>query len=108
MNVRASKDKSKKFVFYFLFRLKVPHGSTTELSHKGSQFFTKLFWRFDKDRDGALSPVELSQLFTTCPAQAWGTDIQNIVPTNEKVIPKLLSFSIFIIHNISHKINCFY
>lgn len=80
----------------FLFPpLKVPNGSSTELNHKGSQFFTKLFWRFDKDRDGALSPVELTQLFATCPAQAWGSDIQNIVPTNEKEWITLQGFLCF-------------
>ncbi|XP_024084973.1 mitochondrial Rho GTPase isoform X2 [Cimex lectularius] len=69
----------------FLFPpLKVPHGSSTELNYKGAQFFTKLFWRFDKDRDGALSDVELSQLFATCPSPAWGADISNIVPCNDK------------------------
>ncbi|BES97657.1 Mitochondrial Rho GTPase [Nesidiocoris tenuis] len=64
--------------------LKVPSGSSIELSHKGQQFFSKLFLRFDKDRDGALNPVELHQLFATCKKPAWGNEMKNLVPTNEK------------------------
>uniref|UniRef100_A0A146LJT5 Mitochondrial Rho GTPase n=2 Tax=Lygus hesperus TaxID=30085 RepID=A0A146LJT5_LYGHE len=80
----------------FLFPpLKIPNGSTTELSHKGSQFFTKLFWRFDKDKDGALSPVELTQLFATCNAPAWGNEMKSLVPTNEKDWITLQGFMCF-------------
>jgi Ras family protein T1 len=66
--------------------VRIPSGSTTELSHKGQQFFLKLFIKFDKDRDGALCPVELGQLFSVCPSPAWGSDMENIVPTNEQVV----------------------
>ncbi|KAL1132070.1 hypothetical protein AAG570_010028 [Ranatra chinensis] len=64
--------------------IRVPNGSSTELSHKGQQFLTRLFLRFDKDRDGALSPIELAQLFAVCPAPAWTADVQNVIPTNNK------------------------
>ncbi|XP_071057642.1 mitochondrial Rho GTPase isoform X2 [Onthophagus taurus] len=64
--------------------LKVPSGSTTELSHKGQQFLTHMFERFDKDRDRALSPSEFDELFSTCPTPPWGPDISSMVPTNEK------------------------
>lgn len=73
------------YAFFLFCRVKIPKGSSTELSHKGSEFFKRLFWKYDKDRDGALSPLELSQLFSTCPNVAWGADIKNIVPTNHKV-----------------------
>lgn len=80
----------------FLFpQLKLPSGSSAELSHKGSQFFTKLFRRFDKDKDGALSPLELTQLFSTCSTPAWGNDMKYLVPTNEKewiTLPGFLCF----------------
>lgn len=69
---------------YLFPQVKVPKGSSTELSHRGSEFFRKLFLKYDKDKDGALSPLELSQLFSTCPSFAWGGDMQNIVPTNSK------------------------
>lgn len=64
--------------------LKVPSGSTTELSHKGQQFLTHIFERYDKDRDHALSPAEFEELFSTCPTPAWGPDVSAMVPTNEK------------------------
>ncbi|XP_066901011.1 mitochondrial Rho GTPase isoform X2 [Halyomorpha halys] len=68
---------------YLFPQVKVPRGSSTELSHRGSEFFKKLFNKYDKDRDGALSRVELDEMFKICPP-AWGGDIQNIVPTNAK------------------------
>lgn len=69
---------------YLRNSLKVPSGSTTELSHRGQQFLTHLFERFDKDRDHALSPTEFEELFSTCPTPAWGPDVSAMVPTNEK------------------------
>eukprot|EP00127_Corallochytrium_limacisporum_P002507 Clim_evm64s128 gene=Clim_evmTU64s128 len=54
-----------------------------ELSPKGYQFFTDLFMAHDKDRDGALSPDELSNLFSTSPGNPW-TDYTNTTVTNEK------------------------
>lgn len=64
----------------------VPAGCTTELSHKGQQFLTMLFERFDKDRDGALSPAEVDDLFSTCPAPLWGPDVRRTVSTNSEVL----------------------
>ncbi|KAJ8928244.1 hypothetical protein NQ314_019194 [Rhamnusium bicolor] len=66
------------------FSLKVPSGSTTELSHRGQQFLTHIFERYDKDRDKALSPMEFDELFSTCPTPAWGPDVSAMVPTNDK------------------------
>uniref|UniRef100_V5GTM6 Mitochondrial Rho GTPase n=1 Tax=Anoplophora glabripennis TaxID=217634 RepID=V5GTM6_ANOGL len=76
-NLNMSKD-------YLFPSLKVPSGCTTELSHKGQQFLTHIFERFDKDRDRALSPAEFDELFSTCPTPAWGPDVSAMVPTNEK------------------------
>lgn len=76
---------SPRFWFWFTqYSLKVPSGSTTELSHRGQQFLTHLFERFAKDRDHALSPTEFEELFSTCPTPAWGPDVSAMVPTNEK------------------------
>ncbi|EFA10155.2 mitochondrial Rho GTPase isoform X4 [Tribolium castaneum] len=69
---------------YLFPNLKVPSGCTTELSHKGYQFLTHIFERFDKDRDHALSPSEYTELFSTCPTPAWPPDVSAMVPTNEK------------------------
>lgn len=64
--------------------MKVPTGSTTELSHKGHQFLTHIFERHDKDKDNALSPAEIEELFSACPTPAWGQDVASVVPTNDK------------------------
>ncbi|XP_049823573.1 mitochondrial Rho GTPase isoform X1 [Aethina tumida] len=69
---------------YLFPTLKVPNGCTTELSHKGQQFLTHLFERHDRDRDGALSPAEFEEMFSTCPTPAWPPDVSAMVPTNEK------------------------
>ncbi|XP_011342853.2 mitochondrial Rho GTPase isoform X2 [Ooceraea biroi] len=64
--------------------LKVPLGCTTELSHKGQEFLTLLFMQHDRDRDGALSPLEMESLFSRCPAPPWEDEYKYTVPTNEK------------------------
>ncbi|XP_061399706.1 mitochondrial Rho GTPase isoform X2 [Musca vetustissima] len=66
--------------------LKIPPGSSTELSHRGQQFLTALFERYDKDCDGALSPEEHKMLFSTCPQAPWSysTDIRKSCTVNEK------------------------
>lgn len=71
---------------YLFPALKVPSGCTTELSHKGQQFFSALFDRHDRDRDGALSPKEVEELFSTCPTPAWGEDFHRNVPTTKKQV----------------------
>lgn len=45
---------------------------------------THLFARHDKDKDGALSPRELKELFSTCPVIPWGSDMNASVVTNER------------------------
>ncbi|XP_037820904.1 mitochondrial Rho GTPase isoform X1 [Lucilia sericata] len=66
--------------------LKIPPGSSTELSHRGQQFLIALFERYDKDADGALSPEEHKMLFSTCPTPPWSysTDIRKSCPVNEQ------------------------
>ncbi|KAH9365921.1 hypothetical protein HPB48_015001 [Haemaphysalis longicornis] len=63
--------------------IRVPPGSSTELSAKGLAFVTSLFEKHDKDVDGCLSPSELASLFAVCPTQPWGTDLVGTVATNE-------------------------
>nr|NP_001262895.1 mitochondrial Rho, isoform F [Drosophila melanogaster]NP_651205.2 mitochondrial Rho, isoform E [Drosophila melanogaster]AAN13972.1 mitochondrial Rho, isoform E [Drosophila melanogaster]AGB96275.1 mitochondrial Rho, isoform F [Drosophila melanogaster] len=65
--------------------LKIPPGSSTELSHRGQQFLIAVFERYDRDGDGALSPEEHKMLFSTCPAAPWSysTDIRKSCPINE-------------------------
>ncbi|XP_032672993.1 mitochondrial Rho GTPase isoform X2 [Odontomachus brunneus] len=64
--------------------LKVPLGCTSELSHKGQEFLTLLFMQHDRDRDGALSPIEMESLFSRCHVPPWGDEYKYTVPTNEK------------------------
>ncbi|XP_030369244.1 mitochondrial Rho GTPase isoform X2 [Scaptodrosophila lebanonensis] len=65
--------------------LKIPPGSSTELSHRGQQFLIAVFERYDRDGDGALSPDEHKMLFSTCPMAPWSysTDIRKSCPTND-------------------------
>lgn len=73
----------------YYYRIKVPSGCTTELSHRGQQFLTQLFERHDKDKDSALNTAELRNVFSCCPQVPWH-HLRQTVPTNEKV--QLLSF----------------
>ncbi|KAA3682392.1 mitochondrial Rho GTPase 1 [Paragonimus westermani] len=52
----------------FLYpRFSVPSGCSTEISALGSQFLQMLFRKYDLDRDGCLSPAEMTELLATCP-----------------------------------------
>lgn len=66
--------------------IKIPPGSSTELSHRGQQFLTALFERSDRDGDGALSPEEYKNIFSSCPSLPWSSmsGLRRTVPTNEK------------------------
>jgi mitochondrial Rho GTPase 1 len=70
-------------------QIKVPPGSSTELSHKGQQFLSALFERSDRDGDGALSPEEFKSVFSVCPTPPFSTDIKRTVPTNAQGFPTL-------------------
>ncbi|GFG31580.1 hypothetical protein Cfor_10413 [Coptotermes formosanus] len=76
-----SLEISKEYLRPFI---RVPIGCTSELSHKGQQFLSTLFERYDKDKDGALSPAEVDNLFSTCPSPLWGPDVHRTVLTNSK------------------------
>lgn len=69
---------------YLQPHIKIPPGSSTELSHRGQQFLTALFERSDRDGDGALSVDEYKAIFNACPALPWPSisDIRRTVPTN--------------------------
>ncbi|XP_064631820.1 mitochondrial Rho GTPase 1-like isoform X2 [Lineus longissimus] len=79
---------SKEYLFpnrsakLILPRLRVGRDCSTELSHQGYQFLSNLFEKYDEDRDGCLSPVELQNVFSTCPYTPWGPDVNNTVSTN--------------------------
>ncbi|KAG7281659.1 hypothetical protein CRUP_019171 [Coryphaenoides rupestris] len=65
-----------------LRRLKVPPDATTELNHDAYLFLQGVFDKHDKDRDCALSPEELQDLFDVFPYMPWGADVGNTVCTN--------------------------
>ncbi|PIK57707.1 putative mitochondrial Rho GTPase 1-A isoform X1 [Apostichopus japonicus] len=77
-------DNLKLTVDYLRPRLRVGRGCSTELSHLGYQFLTSHFEKYDQDKDGALSPAELQNLFQTCPMMPWGPDVNMTVITNER------------------------
>ncbi|CAG0883032.1 unnamed protein product [Cyprideis torosa] len=52
-------------------QFKVPPGSSVELSPSGTRFLTLTFERFDRDKDGALSPPEVNDLLALCGEGNW-------------------------------------
>uniref|UniRef100_A0A147BTZ2 Mitochondrial Rho GTPase n=1 Tax=Ixodes ricinus TaxID=34613 RepID=A0A147BTZ2_IXORI len=64
--------------------IRVPPGSSTELSSKGFQFVTALFEKHDQDEDGCLSPLELRSLFGVCPCSPWASDLVGTVATDHR------------------------
>ncbi|KAM4691699.1 LOW QUALITY PROTEIN: mitochondrial Rho GTPase 1 [Rhinophrynus dorsalis] len=69
---------------YLFPQLKVPVDCTTELNHHAYLFLQSIFDKHDQDRDCALSPEELKDLFKVFPYMPWGPDVNNTVCTNEK------------------------
>ncbi|XP_041829966.1 mitochondrial Rho GTPase 2 isoform X1 [Melanotaenia boesemani] len=69
---------------YLYPELRVPVGCTTELNHFGRQFLQRLFDKYDEDKDSALSPTELKNLFCVCPYMPWGADVFVTVPTTDE------------------------
>ncbi|KAF8580114.1 mitochondrial Rho GTPase [Ramaria rubella] len=51
----------------------VPYDCSVELNTLGYQFFTDIFQIFDKDQNGALSIMELEDLFKTSPGNPWAS-----------------------------------
>uniref|UniRef100_A0A8C6KYI3 Mitochondrial Rho GTPase 2 n=1 Tax=Nothobranchius furzeri TaxID=105023 RepID=A0A8C6KYI3_NOTFU len=69
---------------YLYPELRVPVGCTTEMNHFGHQFLQRLFDKYDEDKDSALSPAELKNLFCVCPYMPWGADVFMTVPTTDE------------------------
>uniref|UniRef100_A0A8C5CGE2 Mitochondrial Rho GTPase n=1 Tax=Gadus morhua TaxID=8049 RepID=A0A8C5CGE2_GADMO len=69
---------------YSFPRVKIPPDCTTELNHNAYLFLQSVFDKHDKDRDCALSPEEVKDLFKVFPYMPWGPDVNNTVCTNDK------------------------
>uniref|UniRef100_A0A8C4DWI9 Ras homolog family member T2 n=1 Tax=Dicentrarchus labrax TaxID=13489 RepID=A0A8C4DWI9_DICLA len=69
---------------YLYPELRVPISCTTELNHFGHQFLQRLFDKYDEDKDSALSPTELRNLFCVCPYMPWGAEVYVTVPTTDE------------------------
>uniref|UniRef100_A0A3B1JJ62 Mitochondrial Rho GTPase 2 n=1 Tax=Astyanax mexicanus TaxID=7994 RepID=A0A3B1JJ62_ASTMX len=69
---------------YLYPQLRVPVGCTTELNHLGYQFLQRLFEKYDEDKDSALSPVELRNLFGVFPYMPWSESVYSSVHTTEE------------------------
>ncbi|XP_061882918.1 mitochondrial Rho GTPase 1-A-like isoform X6 [Entelurus aequoreus] len=69
---------------YLFPPLKIPPDCTTELNHTAYLFLQSVFDKHDKDRDCALSPEELSDLFDVFPYMPWGADVNNTICTNDQ------------------------
>jgi len=52
-----------------------PQGATTELTNAGTDFLLQMFNKFDKDKDQALCPQEIVNMFSTCPSMPWGPEV---------------------------------
>uniref|UniRef100_A0A669BN13 Mitochondrial Rho GTPase n=1 Tax=Oreochromis niloticus TaxID=8128 RepID=A0A669BN13_ORENI len=69
---------------YLFPMIKIPPDCTTELNHNAYLFLQSVFDKHDKDRDCALSPEEVKDLFKVFPYMPWGPDVNNTVCTNEQ------------------------
>uniref|UniRef100_A0A671KZ39 Mitochondrial Rho GTPase 1-A-like n=1 Tax=Sinocyclocheilus anshuiensis TaxID=1608454 RepID=A0A671KZ39_9TELE len=69
---------------YLFPLLKIPPDCTTELNHNAYLFLQSVFDKHDKDRDCALSPEELMDLFDVFPYVPWGLDVNSTVCTNDQ------------------------
>uniref|UniRef100_A0A7N8X046 Mitochondrial Rho GTPase n=1 Tax=Mastacembelus armatus TaxID=205130 RepID=A0A7N8X046_9TELE len=69
---------------YLYPELRVPVSCSTELNHLGHQFLQQLFDKYDEDKDSALSPIELRNLFCVCPYMPWGAEVYVMVPTTDE------------------------
>lgn len=82
---RFGYDDDLELTHEYLFpTLKVPLDCTTELNHHAYLFLQSIFDKHDLDRDCALSPDELKDLFKVFPYMPWGPDVNNTVCTNDK------------------------
>uniref|UniRef100_A0A7N8XPS5 Ras homolog family member T2 n=1 Tax=Mastacembelus armatus TaxID=205130 RepID=A0A7N8XPS5_9TELE len=68
---------------YLYPELRVPVSCSTELNHLGHQFLQQLFDKYDEDKDSALSPIELRNLFCVCPYMPWGAELTYILHSSK-------------------------
>uniref|UniRef100_A0A4W5K0Z2 Mitochondrial Rho GTPase n=1 Tax=Hucho hucho TaxID=62062 RepID=A0A4W5K0Z2_9TELE len=67
-------DDSLELMDDYLYpQLRLPMGCTTEL-----------FDKYDEDKDSALSPAELKNLFSVFPYMPWGTDVYTAISTTDE------------------------
>uniref|UniRef100_A0A667X4Y8 Ras homolog family member T1a n=1 Tax=Myripristis murdjan TaxID=586833 RepID=A0A667X4Y8_9TELE len=72
---RFGYDDDLELTQEYLFPLiKIPPDCTTELNHNAYLFLQSVFDKHDKDRDCALSPEEVKDLFKVFPYMPWGPD----------------------------------
>uniref|UniRef100_H3BAP8 Mitochondrial Rho GTPase n=1 Tax=Latimeria chalumnae TaxID=7897 RepID=H3BAP8_LATCH len=82
---RFGYDDDLELTHEYLFPLfKIPHDCSTELNHHAYLFLQSIFDKHDMDRDCALSPDELKDLFKVFPYMPWGPDVNNTVCTSER------------------------
>ncbi|XP_063077638.1 mitochondrial Rho GTPase 2 isoform X2 [Engraulis encrasicolus] len=78
---------------YLYPQLRVPLGCSTELNHLGHQFLQRVFDKYDEDRDCALSPSELKNLFAVFPYMPWGNEAYSSVTTGDNNYVSLQAFN---------------
>jgi Ras family protein T1 len=66
---------------YLYPTIRIPTGSSVELSQDGIQFLLSLFTKFDEDKDGCLSQTEMTSLFSVCPTMPWTAEQLNSIET---------------------------
>uniref|UniRef100_A0A8C8DUJ5 Ras homolog family member T1a n=1 Tax=Oryzias sinensis TaxID=183150 RepID=A0A8C8DUJ5_9TELE len=77
---RFGYDDDLELTQEYLFPIiKIPPDCTTELNHNAYLFLQSVFDKHDKDRDCALSPEEVKDLFKVFPYMPWGPDVNNTV-----------------------------
>ncbi|KAM9785004.1 mitochondrial Rho GTPase 1-A isoform 1-T1 [Syngnathus typhle] len=82
---RFGYDDDLELTQEYLFPVvKIPPDCTTELNHNAYLFLQSVFDKHDKDRDCALSPEEVKDLFKVFPYMPWGPDVNHTVCTNEE------------------------
>ncbi|XP_038632278.1 mitochondrial Rho GTPase 1-A isoform X2 [Scyliorhinus canicula] len=82
---RFGYDDDLELTHEYLFPVfKIPPDCTTELNHHAYLFLQSIFDKHDLDRDCALSPDELKDLFKVFPYMPWGPDVNNTVCINDK------------------------
>ena len=79
---------------YLYPRITIPVGCSTELSPEGTQFVSALFEKYDEDKDGCLSPSELQNLFSVCPAPVITKDVRtNFFNNSENIYLRIFWLS---------------